>query len=230
MIRVERISAFDLNLGAEGWDFARAERAAIDAYWQRVIAERPFLWNGEVLICTNAEAQSGVLSARFTCSDFASYVAWRDWGWPDRGARSCFGVPAVMSADGALLVGIMGQRTLNAGKAYPPSGSLELRDVKPDGSVDLRASMATELAEETGLDLAMAKAGETIAIFEGQRLAVVQRHDFPMRFSDMEEVFANHSATGEHPELARIEAVRQISQIDSRMPVYAQEIIRQFLI
>ncbi|MCB1380063.1 MAG: NUDIX hydrolase [Alphaproteobacteria bacterium] len=229
MIRVEPIVAADLRLDEGGWDFAEAERAAIAAHWRAVIAEKPFLWNGKVLICTGAAVNDGVLSARLALTDFASFVACRDWGWPDPGASSCFAVPAVVSADGALLVGIMGPRTLNEGKAYPPSGSLEPRDVAADGRVDLRASMVAELREETGLDLGQAAAGPMVAIFEGPRLAVAQRHDLPLDFAEMEAVFQLHNAAEEDPELSAIEAIRNRSQIDSRMPFYAQEIIRQFL-
>jgi 8-oxo-dGTP pyrophosphatase MutT (NUDIX family) len=181
-----------------------------------------------VLLCTRAEIIRGTLAARLVKTDYASFVAWRDWGRPDLNAWSCFGVPAVFSSDGALLVGVMGAWTLNAGRAYPPSGSLEPRDVQADGSVDLLGSMVTELREETGLDLSHAKAGEMVAIFEGPRIAVTRRHDFPLPFADIERRFALHNATESSPELERIEAVWNASQIDSRMPPYAQEIIRYF--
>ena len=229
MIHAAPVERFDLRMAGHGWDFATAERRRIDAYWREVVAERPYLWNGDVLICVTAELSGGLLSARFAQTDFASFVAWRDWGWPDRAARSCFGVPVVMSSDGALLVGVMGPKTLNEGKVYPPSGSLEPRDIDARGCVNIGHSMAVELREETGLDLAAAMAGKAVAIFEGQRLAVARRYDFAMSFAEIEEAFQCHNAAESTPELARIEAIRDTSQIDARMPSYAQEIIRQFL-
>lgn len=229
MMHAASVERIDLRMSGHGWDFAAAERRRIDAHWHEVVAERPYLWNGDVLICVTAELSGGLLSARFARTDFASFVAWRDWGWPDRAARSCFGVPVVMSSDGALLVGVMGPKTLNEGKVYPPSGSLEPRDVDASGGVDIGHSMAVELREETGLDLATALAGRSVAIFEGQRLAVARRYDFAMTFAEIEEVFRRHNAAESNPELARIQAIRYISQIDARMPDYAHEIIRQFL-
>lgn len=229
MIRVEPISAARLRLDGERWAFAEAERPAIDAHWRKVTADKPHLWNGKVLICRSAAVDAGIFSARLAVTDFASFVAWRDWGHPDPEAANCFGVPAVMSSDGALLMGVMGSRTLNGGMLYPPSGSLDLRDVTATGEVDIRGSMVTELREETGLDLGMAEAGEMIAIFDHRRIAIVQRFHLPLPFAEIEAVFAAHHASETDPELASIEAIRSRSQIDSRMPVYAQELIRQFL-
>jgi 8-oxo-dGTP pyrophosphatase MutT (NUDIX family) len=228
MIRCEPIQRHALSLSPASWDFAQAERKAIDAHWQRLVAANARLWNGEVLICTAAEVENGVLAARFTTTDFASFIAWRDWGWPDREARNCFGVPAVVSRDGELLMGIMAQSTLNAGRAYPPGGSLEPKDVRPDGSIDLHGSMAEEVGEETGLDLADARAGEYLAIFDGQRLAIVRRFDVDHSLADLKQAFAAHRARQAEPELDAIFGVRSRSQIDSRMPGYAQEIVRQY--
>lgn len=229
MIRVEPIDGFSLRLIEGGWAFAQDNRARIDRHWQAVVAEKPTLWNGKVLLCTAADVANRQFSAELVETDYASFVAWRDWGRPDQSVRNCFGVAAAFSADGALVLGVMGGWTLNAGKAYPPSGTLEPKDVRPDGSVDLHGNMRTELLEETGLDLAHARPGEMVAIFEGPRLAIAQRHDFAMSFADMEHHFAAHAQAEEQPELSAIEAVRHTSQIDSRMPGYATEIIRYFL-
>ena len=62
-----------------------------------------------------------------------------------------------------LVVGVMGDWTLNAGKAYPPSGTLEPKDVRSDGSVDLYGNMRTELLEETGLEVRVL---ELIEVFD----------------------------------------------------------------
>lgn len=223
------ITGLDLRLSERGWDFAATERQAIAAHWDKLMAEKPGLWNGTVLLCREAAVAGGVLSARFMVTDYASFVAWRDWGRPDASVWSCFGVPLVISADGGLLIGVMGGWTLNAGKAYPPSGSLEPRDVKADGTVDLLGSMATELHEETGLDLAESTPGEMVAVFDGPRIAVVRRHGFPHRFAELEAHFARHAEADSERELDRVEAVWSSSQIDSRMPPYAVEIIRHFL-
>ncbi len=227
-IRIEELKGFDLRLESQPWAFANSERQRIDAHWQTCIAANPRLWNGEVLICTNAQITDGNLAARFALTDFASFIAWRDWGWPDGSVLNCFGVAAVMSADAALLFGVMGPHTLNAGLCYPPAGSLEPRDVLPDGRVDIRKSMSFELAEETGLDSAAARPGRLLAIFDGPRLAVVEEYIFPHHFDEMQSIFHNHVEGNPAPELTSIEAIRSPAQIDRRMPLYAQHIVRMF--
>lgn len=228
MIRIEPVTALDLRCSGGVWTFETANREAIARHWEKVTAENPRLWNGRTLICTAAAVEQGVFHAELAEIDYASFVAWRDWGRPDASVVNCFGVPAVFSTDGALLLGVMSASTLNAGKAYPPSGSLEPKDVRPDGTVDILGNMHTELREETGLDLAEATPREMAVIFEGPRLAVVQRFDFPLSFAEIERRFAVHAAEDDHAELAGIEALRHGSQIDSRMPGYVTGLVRYF--
>lgn len=228
MTRIEPVKQLRLEVLEAGWSFAERHHDEIARHWQQVMAEKPTLWNGEVLLCTDAEVYDGEFSATLVKSDFASFIAWRDWGRPDQSVRNCFGVPVVFSNDGALLIGVMNGWTLNAGKAYPPSGTLEPKDIRSDGTVDAVGSMRSELLEETGLDLDEARAGEMVAIFDGPRLAIARRYDFPLTFAQMQMRFAAHQAAEEMPELAAIEAVWNSSQTDSRMPGYAQDIIRYF--
>lgn len=228
-IRVEILSGLDLRMAAGGWDFADAERARIDAHWQQLVSVNPALWNGVVLMCTEAQVAGGVLSARFAETDYASFIAWRDWGWPDRSVRNCFGVPVLRSSDGALLFGVMGSNTLNPGWRYPPSGSLERRDVLADGRVDIVGSMAAELTEETGIGLSGTQPGPMVAIFEGQRLAVAQRFSATDEFAQLLDIFCRHTMAGSAHELSAVEAIRSAAQIDAAMPPYAQEIVRIFL-
>lgn len=228
MIRALPVTALDLRCTARRWPFEVEHADAIARHWDGMVAANPKLWNGRTLICTAAAVEQGTFRAALAEIDYASFVAWRDWGRPDRSVANCFGVPAVFSSDGALLLGVMSPATLNAGKAYPPSGSLEPKDVRPDGTVDILANMRTELREETGLDLALATAGPMAVIFEGPRLAVVRRFDMDLSFGEIERRFAAHAAQDAHAELSAIEALRHPSQVDSRMPGYVAELLRHF--
>jgi hypothetical protein len=226
MIRTHAVTAFDLRCTGGQWPFEQDNRDAIARHWEAMVAAKPSLWNGRTLICTRAAVEQGVFRAELCEIDYASFVAWRDWGRPDASVVNFFGVPAVFSADGALLLGVMSGATLNAGKAYPPSGSLEPKDVMPDGRVDILGNMHTELLEETGLDLGHATPGRMAVVFEGPRLAVARRYDFPLSFAEIEQRFAAHAATDAHAELSAVEALRDLSQVDHRMMPYVAELFR----
>ena len=67
-------------------------------------------------------ARSGFRGECFPASyfetDFASFLAWRDWGFPDAGVFNGFGVGALRAADGAFVLGEMAHHTSNAGRNY----------------------------------------------------------------------------------------------------------------
>ena len=84
-------------------------------------------------------------------TDYASFIAFRDLGYPDPTKRNCFSMAALQSADGAFLLGEMGPHTANAGAIYFAAGTPDLADIAGD-RVDLARSVTRELAEETGLD------------------------------------------------------------------------------
>ena len=185
------IASLDLSLRPGAWAFAQAEKARIMDHWRRLADENPKIWNGEVLICTAIELKDGGLKGDFIKTDYASFVAWRDWGWPDKTVCNVFGSAAVVSADKRVLYGRMAGHTLNAGKVYPPGGSLETMDVMADGRVDVMGSITRELEEETGLRAADAEWGPLLAIFDEHRVSVAQVFHFA---ADAEALAAENSA------------------------------------
>jgi len=215
------IRSLDLRLVPGNWAFAEAEKTRIKEHWRELAEENPRIWNGDVLICSGTRLENKVLSGQFIKTDYASFVAWRDWGWPDKTVSNCFGSAAVLSSDGALLYGRMGSHTLNPGKLYPPGGSLEMRDVRPDGQVDVIGSLTRELEEETGLKAADAKKGELLAIFEGPRLSVAQVFHFAERADALADQVRRYLPSAHEEELSDIEIVGSTSQIDSTIPAYA---------
>jgi hypothetical protein len=113
---IHRVSAFDLVVEAWAWPFAEARRAEIDAHFAEKQREKPATWNGRVLLGRNLVFSGGRLSASYFETDFASFLAWRDWGFPDPGVFNGFGMGALRCADGAFVVGEMGGHTSNAGR------------------------------------------------------------------------------------------------------------------
>jgi len=224
------ILSLDLKLTDDRWDFALNESDRIAAHWAELKAANPGLWNGDVLMCAKADISGAVLSARFIRADFASLAAWRDWGWRMTEALNCFGSAAVLSAEGALLYGRMASHTLNAGRVYPPGGSLEPADVQADGSVDVQGSITRELAEETGLDAHEAEQGGYLAIFDDhRRLAIAQLLRFPHSSAYLAQRVRDYIAAERKPELADVMLLARKSQIAASMPGFAQELARHML-
>ena len=225
-MEVHRLTSLDLRCTGKAWAFAADHRARINDHWEALARERPHIWNGEVLVCLENRIENGVLHAELTKTDYASFVAWRDWGAPGNAARNCFGSPVVLTADRAIIFGEMAASTLNGGKIYPPGGSLEPRDVGPDGTVDVLGSIAIELAEETGLDAANARVGPLLAIFDQHRIAVCQGLAFPLAADEIVQRFAEHRDV--HSELSRLAVIRSAGDVFEAMPPFAQEIVRRF--
>ncbi len=204
-------------------------RARIAAHWRTAVAENPALWNGRVF-GTRApgtpgglRVEDGVLKGEAVGWDFASFLAWRDWGFPEIGIRNLFGSALVMAADGALIYGVMGAHTANAGRIYPPGGSLEPRDVTDGGRIDVFRSIEIELQEETGLDHRDAVVLSTHVAFDGPRVSVGRL----FRFAEPSTVLAARIraflVAEADPELADVAVLRSPEDATSeRFPPYAR--------
>jgi 8-oxo-dGTP pyrophosphatase MutT (NUDIX family) len=202
------------------WPFAEARRGEIDAHFAARRAQRPQIWNGRVVLASHyGIAGRDVAGACFE-TDFASFLAWRDWGFPDADAVNVFAMGALKSRDGAFLLGVMGPHTANAGRIYFPAGTPEPDDVA-DGALDLAGNVVREVAEETGLgpeDYAAVPGWQ--AIPAGARLALMKvlEADAPAR--DLRQRMCAHIAGDKHPELADIRIVRSPADFDPMMPPF----------
>src|SRR5215471_8507693 len=156
------------------WPFAESRRAEIDAHFAARRARRPQIWNGRVVLASRYQIAGASLTGACFETDFASFLAWRDWDFPDAGAVNCFAMGALLSADGAFLLGVMGAHTANAGRVYFPAGTPDPSDIV-DEHLDLAGSVAREVAEETGLTPAdYAPAARWHVVPTGVRLALIR--------------------------------------------------------
>jgi 8-oxo-dGTP pyrophosphatase MutT (NUDIX family) len=220
----EIIESVDLKMTDAPWPFAQNERARIDAHWQELANANATIWNGNVLIAQDVYLGDKKLVARFSLTDYASLMAWRDWGFPDEKVFNIFGMPALMTSDNVLVFAEMASHTMNGGKIFPPGGSLEMADVVEWGVVDVEGSMYRETLEETGFDLTSARAAERFVIMDQQRIAVMQKFSCAETFADLERVFKVH--VDDKKELTRLVPVKSRRSISPAMPPYAQEIVR----
>jgi 8-oxo-dGTP pyrophosphatase MutT (NUDIX family) len=219
------IDRLDLAFAPWSWPFAQARRAQIDAHFAEQCARLPQLWNGRVVLAKECRIAGRRFSGSCFETDFASFLAWRDWGFPDPDVTNCFSMGALRSADGAFLLGVMGPHTANAGLIYFPAGTPEPGDIV-DGRLDLAANITREIAEETGLttDDYAAEAGWH-AVPDGRRVALMKVLAAPASAAELARKIADHIARETKPELTGIRIVRQAGDFDPMMP----EFVRRFL-
>jgi len=152
--RILSIDALDLAFAPRPWPFAEAEAERIADHWRARISAKPQLFNGRTLLlgrhAIDADQRGVTLRGEYFETDYAAFLAWRDFGFPDQTVANAFSMAALVSADGAFLLGEMAAHTANAGATYFPAGTPDPNDVF-DGKVDLAASALRELEEETGI-------------------------------------------------------------------------------
>jgi 8-oxo-dGTP pyrophosphatase MutT (NUDIX family) len=220
------LSRLDLRYEPAPWPFAIERRTEIKAHFAKLRAENPELWNGKVLLFRRGQITDGSLTGAYSEVDFASFIAWRDWGFPDTSVRNCFAMAALRSSDGAFLLGVMGRHTATAGQIYFAAGTPDPKDIIGD-TVDLEHSVMRELFEETGLTAedAVPEAGWS-AVPLGQRLPlmkIVQAHETAEALRDR---ICKTLATQAQPELADIHIVRSVDDLRPNMPPYVAAFLR----
>lgn len=215
------LSRLDLRFEPTPWPFADERRAEIDAHFAKLRAAKPEMWNGRVLLLRRGEIANGVLSGAYSEVDFASFIAWRDWGFPDTSARNCFAMAALRSSDGAFLLGVMGAHTANAGRIYFASGTPDPEDVVGD-AVDLEGSVMRELSEETGIEASEVSVdpGWT-AVLHGQRIALMKIVEANASADELVKRIRSFLESQKQPELADIHIVRGLGDLRPAMPAFA---------
>lgn len=229
MARLHRVTKLDLTVSDGPWAFTEQRRAEIDAHFAKVREAKPAVWNGRILLCRNPRAEGDVYRADYFETDFASFLAWRDWGFPDTTAFNCFGAGALRSADGAFVLGRMSAHTVNGGRIYFPAGTPDPSDVA-GGRLDLGASVAREVEEEVGLKPADYEASASWAIVEtGQVVACFRPLTSPLAATALQrriETFLQSEAT---PELSGVKLVRGLADLDSAMPAFVTAFLEDAL-
>ena len=216
------LTRLDLRYQPGDWPFAVGRRAEIDAHFARLRVDKPEMWNGRVLMMRRGEIADGVLTGAYLETDFASFIAWRDWGFPDTTMCNCFAMAALRAADGAFLLGQMGPHTATAGQIYFAAGTPDPADIVGD-TVDLERGVIRELTEETGLTLAdvTPQPGWTATPL-GQRIALMKIVQAREDAESLRERIRTNIARQQAPELADIHIVRSLDDLDPRMPAYVQ--------
>jgi 8-oxo-dGTP pyrophosphatase MutT (NUDIX family) len=225
---IHRVTRLDLKLEPWSWPFAQARRAEIDAHFALQQRDKP-LWNGRVLLGRNPVFAEARFSADYFETDFASFLAWRDWGFPDSGVFNGFGMGALRCADGAFVLGEMGEHTANAGRIYFPSGTPDRDDISGD-TVDISGSVDREVAEETGLTAVDYRAdAHWDCVVSGPAIAMMRILNVDGSGQALQARIEANLARQQQPELSAIHLVRVASDLTSAMPRFVTAFIEMHM-
>lgn len=222
---LHRITTLDLVVDDWRWPFVSERRADIDTHFAGQRDDNPALWNGRVLLARDARFDRETFSARYFETDFASFLAWRDWGFPDKRVINGFGMGALRGHDGAFVMGEMATHTANAGRIYFPSGTPDLNDIK-GGRVDLAGSVAREVEEETGLAPSDYTAEEVWhCVPDGSSVAMIRILDMHMPADHIRKRIETNLKLQVKPELCAVHVIRGTADISPAMQSYVASFI-----
>jgi 8-oxo-dGTP pyrophosphatase MutT (NUDIX family) len=214
---IHRVTTLDLGFRPRPWPFAEERRGEIDAHFAVKAREKP-IWNGRILLARDPVFTEGRFSASYFEADFASFLAWRDWGFPDTDVFNGFGMGALRASDGAFVLGEMGRHTSNAGRVYFPSGTPDLDDIR-DGAVDIAGSVAREVEEETGLKQTDYRpSAHWDCVVSGRAIAMIRILHVDLEGVALRRRIESNLARQPQPELSALHLVRELSDLTAAMP------------
>ena len=221
---IHRVTTLDMGLEPWPWPFAAERRAEISAHFAVQQRDKP-LWNGRILLGRNPVFSGERFSASYFEADFASFLAWRDWGFPDAAVFNGFGMGALRCADGAFVLGEMGPHTATAGRVYFPSGTPDLSDIRGN-TVDIPGSVAREVEEETGLTAADYRAGaHWDCVVSGAAIAMIRILNVDVTGEALRARIEANLARQTRPEFSRVHLVRDRRDLTAAMPRFVSAFV-----
>ena len=230
MVGIKRLVHVSLEVDFERWAYARENRAKIEKHWKKAHAENPALHNGNIFMLTQWTMAEDRLEGVVQPASYASFLYWREQGYPEAGARNCFGSSVLQSREGHILFGRMAPNTATAGLVYPVGGSFGEEDVSA-GMLQVETNIARELAEETGLNAedGNREAGY-ICVEEGPRISLAARFIFDCDSNELRQRITAHLETCDEPELDEVVVFRRRAFArHHRMPDFARMLIDHLL-
>jgi len=228
---VHTVSALNIGVSVRPWAFETAHEADILSHFEEARKRIALLWNGRTLKLTGYSFDDGVFNGTCTECSFAAYLAWRDWGAPDTSAFNLFGSAILRSSDGALLFGVMSDRTATGGLIYPPGGNLDPTDLLADGKVDVVGAIYREMEEETGLTRHEVTPGDLLVTFDGPRISIGQVLDVDRPAEELRDAIMRFSAASREQELSDVRIVRTQADLnDPAIVSYARALGHHLLV
>lgn len=222
--RVFELDSVRLELDESEHPWVAENRAAIDAHWAREEIERPWLFNGTVMLHRGLLIEDRVIrgvSHRAPYAALLHLVATK----PRADVAHLFGSAIVLSCDGAMLLIRMARNTANSGKVYAPAGSLDPSDIS-DGRIDVEGSIRREAREETGLDLSRVSTETSLVCWrQGSLVAIFRRFHMDETASVLSRRIADHIRTGAEEEIEDVVVVRKPADAGPTAPAYMKALM-----
>jgi len=218
VIEIAALDAVEIAVEPWTWPFAQARRADINRHFAIKQSERPTLWNGRVLLM---HRENRILRGASFETDYASFLAWRDWGCPEVGVYNVFAAAALQSADAAFLLGQMAPSTSSAGQWVFPCGTPDPDDINSTGRLDLVGNVGRELLEETGLDIGVCQVerGWTL-VRAGGFVALMKRVTVSKSAEQLVAKITQHLTNQAQPEFSAVGVVRSLADVDPATPQF----------
>jgi len=227
-VTVHVVDRLDFALAPWLWPFAERRPAEIQQFFEQLCVKKPTLWNGRLLLLRDARIAGGTISGAFFETDYASMLAAVSWDAMGERVRSCFPAAAVLSADGAVILGEMAAHTQNAGQILLPCGSVERGDAV-GGRLDPSTTLRRELLEETGIAADELDAGaEWYAVGAGPLLPLVKVLRSAASADELRQRISANLAGQRDPEFCAIVAVREPADLGERTPRWVRAFLQHF--
>ncbi len=150
-VRIVPVRRVELWREPRTWPWAQANRTAIGANLAKVRMEQPTFFNGLVYLLHEWSIEDGVFHGSMFETDVASFLAWRDGGFPDENPTHCFGIGALRSSDGTYFLGQQAKPRPQACAINFPEAMPEPCDLREEHLVEMPPCILRRLKEQTGL-------------------------------------------------------------------------------
>ncbi len=225
---VMRVSSVSLKLDPDAvWTYAANHREVIGAHWNMAVSSNPAFFNGIVHVLKSLAFEGGHVAGTVMPTEFKNFLYWRDEGFPaEARVLDVFGSALIRSREGHIILGRQRPGNINEGQAYLPGGFIDPRDVTAHDTIDIRASVAREVAEETGLDDgALTPAPGFIVTFAPPHVSFAVPYTSHLSSAELVARIRTNIGAQADPELAEPVVLTKPSDMDGRAVAHYARIL-----